>query len=852
MSERDCCTAAAPARDNAPGQPAIRFRTGDWATFRAAMVARLPTQPVPPDDPHGARPLTALTAREPTDPTIALIDAAASVLDVLTFYQERQLNEGYLGTATEHVSLVMMARALGYEPSPGVAAAGYLAFTTSLLATGTVVVPVGTPVMAMPEGSSPPPTFETTAPLEARREWNAIPVVRRHPVADLHTGDLELWVDGLDTRARPGDGVLLYGTDRAATPGSERWDFRRVIRAEPDTTHGETRLVFERPLGDPRTAPPPRATEALIFRNRASLFGYNAPDWLTQSDQTQLTAWWIAGGSMTGIPAEGTLGRTRLLSRTSGPIMEWPGFGLANDSATSTGHLDLDREYPGILPGSWVVLADSYNVEAYRVARTSQRSRVDFGLTAKVTRLELVGEHLARFDRRATTVWCEPDAFQMAGAPNLTALTGASIVVTGDYTGLLDRPVAVYGPAPDDDVPRGEVVRVTSATFSDGETTLVIDPPLANSYVRDLTIVNANLAPATHGQKAPPEVLGSGNAAQPFQRFVLKGRPLTHVSSPDDPRGTASALTVRVNGVAWTQVPYLLGQAPDARVYALKRGMDASTVVEFGDGATGARLPTGSENVVAEYRTGLGTVGEVAAGKASLLTRRPTGIDGAMNPAAFSGAADPEDATAIRTNAPRTVLTLDRLVSLQDYEDFARLFAGIGKVLAVGLWAGQRRLVHLTVGSATGQPLLATDPIVQALLLALRRYQDPVHHVSVDSFTDRWFGLSAALLVDSAYTWEGVDGAARTALSAAFAFATRQFGQSVTPAEVVGVLQAVPGVLAVDLDRIWRTDNPGIASPPRVLLEANGPQSSGGARQVAELLLVSSDPDAVQLRPMPE
>ena len=851
MSTPECCTSAASPRENAPGQPAIRYRTGDWATFRAAMVARLPTQPVPPGDPQGPRPLTALTAREPTDPTIALLDAAASVLDVLTFYQERHLNEGYLGTATERVSLVMIARALGYEPGPGVAASGYLAFTTSALATGTVVVPAGTAVMAMPEGSSPPPTFETTAALEARREWNAIPVVRRHPLADLHTGLLAIWVDGLETRARAGDGVLLYGTDRSSTPGSERWDFRRVMRAEPDATHKETRLIFERPLGDPRTGPPERATEALIFRNRASIFGYNAPDWLTQSDQTQLTAWLRTGGSVSGLP-EATNGLTRLVNRSAGPIMEWPGFDLSDDPGTSTNNLDLDREYPGILPGSWVVLADSYHVEAFRVTRASPRSRVDFTLTAKVTRLELEGENLARFDRRATTVWCEPDSFQAVGAPNLDPLTGTTIVVAGDYTALLDRHVATYGPAPDDEVPRGEVVRVTSAVVSGAETILVVDPPLANSYVRDQVTLNANLAPATHGQTAAPEVLGSGNAAQAFQRFVLKGRPLTHVSSADDPRGVASALTVRVNGVAWSQVPYLFGQASDARVYALKRGMDGSTVVEFGDGLTGARLPTGVENVVAEYRTGLGTIGEVAAGKASLLTRRPTGIDGAMNPAEFSGGADAEDALAIQTNAPRTVLTLDRLVSLQDYEDFARLFAGIGKVLAVGLWAGQRRLVHLTVGSASGQPLAPTDPIVQDLLLALRNYQDPVHHASVDSFTDRAFGLAAALLVDPAYTWDNVDAAARAALAAAFSFGTRQFGQSVTPAEVVGVLQAVPGVLAVDLDRIWRVDNDHIAAPPLLLLEAKGPQSSGGARQVAELLLVSSDEGSVQLRPMPE
>ena len=842
-----CCTPTPPPRENPPGQPAIRYRTGDWAAFRAAMIARLPAQTAS----NGTRPLSALSARDPADPTIALVDATACALDVLTFYQERHLNEGFLGTARERLSLVMMARALGYEPGPGVAASGYLAFTTSPLATGAIEVPPGTAAMALPEGSSPPPVLETVEALEARARWNAIPIVRRQRLTTLAVGDGHIWVDGVDTRAKVGDGVLIYGTARLNHANSERWDFRRLAAVEIDATHGQTRLVFERGLGDPQTAPPETVVEVLVFRNRASVFGYNAPDWLTQSDQAQLTAWWAAGRSMKGVPKDGVDGRTRLLSKAD-PVMEWPDFGLAEGAGGVITHVDLDREYPGILPGSWVVLVDPYSVEAFEVLQASPRSRADYGLTAKVTRLELEGEHVRRFGRRATTVRFEPESFQRVGEPDLTPVTGATVSVAGDFGDLAQRMVAFYGPVTGEDTPQGEVVRVTSAHVNGGETTLTVDPPLSNSYVRAAVTLNANLARATHGQTAPVEVLGSGNAAQPFQRFVLKGRPLTHVSSPDDPRGIASALTIRVGGVEWTQVPYLYGQAPDARVYALRHELDGSTIVEFGDGISGARLPTGSENVVASYRTGLGIAGEVAAGRASLLTRRPAGIDSVTNPAAFSGSADAESPDALRINAPRTVLTLDRLVSLQDYEDFARAFAGIGKVLAVALWAGQRRLVHLTVGSSSGHALAATDPLLQDLLLALRQYQDPVHQVAVDSYTPRYFGVDAALLIDAAYARDAVDAAARSALASAFSFATRQFGQGVTPAEVVEVLQAIDGVLAVDLDEIWRLDSPELSAPPGVMLESKGPSTSGGARQSAELLLISSDPLDVRLRPMPQ
>ena len=68
-----------------------------------------------------------------------------------------------------------------------------------------------------------------------------------------------------------------------------------------------------------------------------------------------------------------------------------------------------------------------------------------------------------------------------------------------------------------------------------------------------------------------------------------------------------------------------------------------------------------------------------------------------MNPRRRSAATTPSRATTRATNAPLTVLTLDRVVSLRDYEDFARAFAGIAKALATWSWDGERRGVFVTV-----------------------------------------------------------------------------------------------------------------------------------------------------------
>ena len=94
---------------NRPGLPALDYRVGVHGSFFERMRRCLSAQPE----------LRQLTARTTEDPSIALLDAWAVALDVLTFYQERFANEGYLRTATERRSILELARAIGYELDPG-------------------------------------------------------------------------------------------------------------------------------------------------------------------------------------------------------------------------------------------------------------------------------------------------------------------------------------------------------------------------------------------------------------------------------------------------------------------------------------------------------------------------------------------------------------------------------------------------------------------------------------------------------------------------------------------------------------------------------------------------------------
>ncbi len=125
LTDCGCCagtTAQTPATiDNRPGLPSIAFGPASIRSLRLRCWPRLSSQDRPA--------LRGLRTRENDDFTIALLDAFASMADVLTFYSERIANEAYLRTATERRSVLELARAISYELAPGVAADVLLAFT---------------------------------------------------------------------------------------------------------------------------------------------------------------------------------------------------------------------------------------------------------------------------------------------------------------------------------------------------------------------------------------------------------------------------------------------------------------------------------------------------------------------------------------------------------------------------------------------------------------------------------------------------------------------------------------------------------------------------------------------------
>ncbi len=874
-----CCSGISdqtPARVvNRPGLSEIAYRAGTYASFRASMVAGLTRQDHPA--------LAGLRTRDPADFSMALIDAWAVAADVLTFYTERIANESYLCTATERRSVSGLTGLIGYRLGAGVAAQTTVAFTlaTSPGSPRVVPIPRGAKAQSLPGPDQLPQTFETVEDLVALPGWNA-PLIRQTEPRRPRNTDTSVLLAGAATGVNRGDSLLFARADATVDGG-----FRvvSVTSVQADAAHDRTAVAFAPAVSGLGGDEPVRVH---VMRQRAALFGYNAPspDMFVEEVKTALEP------------------------KLNGDKDEW--LFAAVDSAA----VDLDGVYEGVTVGSPVVLTGADRRLA-TVTDVQVIGRTDYAISAQVTELALdvsdddlsgVGGERTRTSSvllRAeelvlaevpVVVPVQGDTIELAApieaeVPRRVLVRGrrarvrvdrkaGAVVVFDDGThaeAADDADLAVVGMERDEDDPSSWVIRFSldegpSGTVTAGAgaldfvpadqedpvvgepasvaeirgATLVLAEPLTGAYDRHTVDgrsveISGNVAEATHGEGVA-EVLGSGDASRPYQRFILRRAPLTQVQA-GSATGSASTLQVFVDDVEWHEVPTLFGRRPRDRVFTTTTTDDGKTVVQFGDGVAGARPATGQDNVRATYRAGTGLAGLVAAGQLTLLMTRPLGVSGVRNPLAAAGAQDPQLAADAADNAPRTVLTLDRIVSLRDYEDFAANVGGIGKAVATRTWDGVVHGVLLTVAGIDGAAIDEAGTLMDNLTRAILAAGDPRVPLVIRPARTGVFILEASLVLDPDWVPEPVREAARRALLDHFSFKRRAFGQLVSLGEVDKVLHSVQGVRGVLVALLHRTGQTALRNP--ILLAQSPVHGDPPAAEGAEILTI--DPDAILL-----
>jgi len=323
------------------------------------------------------------------------------------------------------------------------------------------------------------------------------------------------------------------------------------------------------------------------------------------------------------------------------------------------------------------------------------------------------------------------------------------------------------------------------------------DPPFLDVF--------GNLVEATQGKTQAEAILGSGDNTQTFQTFKLPSPPLTYLLSVGTSPPETPELQIYVNDRLWSYAPTLFGRRPDEEIYIVREDGENNSYVQFGDGKTGARLPTRFENVSAVFRTGTGAFGALKEGT-KVQGGKLEGLDKIQMPDVSSGGSGPEDGDSAKDAAPAKVQSLDRLVGLQDFESEVAAISGVDSARAAWQLRDNIPAVIITVLMETGRS--QEIEAVREVISHYNQCRGPNRHpIIVEQGTRQYVRIDVEYALDPSFREElvreqialalGTNSGKEKAndnLHGLFGSRNRIFGQAEYANTIVATVQNVAGV----------------------------------------------------------
>ena len=752
---------------NAPGQPTINYRAGDYAAFRHALLRALPGE-TELTQTTGGQTIQVWRPGAQGDLAVQMVEWWAYLSDIVTFYNERIATQAYLGTADLPESVNRLIQILGYRPRPGLGSSVTLAAV--LNTPKPVTLPEGFQIQSKPGPGQTPQIFElgTDVTLNKPDTIAARTIPASAPL--LSADGTTVWLDGTVSGIKAGDRFLLVNTGAVSGGAISAFAWASVARTENQKSiYGDpvTAIVFSSAL----TALPPNAAAANFALLRSARA---ARPWSTRPSGWTTAV--ITSGGIDLASIERALAPGTLALADASVTSDLPSLPAALTRITHYSEVVWFANGDGPWPPD----------NPLSIPVPIPHTHVDFspGLTGN-------------WDGAASQVTLY---FAFAAVGQLVAMPSAAAAA------LTGPPAMLAGSSP---FPSGaDIPLLLEDSLGGGASSSGV----TSSDRRILTLGPLEAAPAaglgptldvyfalftaTRGETVANETLGTGDAAVTNQDFKLQKSPVTYFMDPASSSGDQFSSTVQVwvNGLQWSEVPYHFGQPANAEVFVTREDEDGKTHVIFGDGDSGAGPPTGA-TVTATYRTGSGAAAPAPGTLTNILQPQP-GLTSIANPIAPVGGADPDPPSKISTLAPRSVLTFGRAISLDDYQAIAAGAPGVVQAAAAYSFdpIAQRPSVTVWVRGDAGAQFSAQAAIAAAA--------DPNRPVRILAAT----ALNTVIGFTYVRDPRRQDDAVRNGLHAALldpdhgllGLNVIGIGQAIYDSHIYAVCLAVPGVLAVE------------------------------------------------------
>ena len=852
MSEDDCrndCAAplAFPRKiQNRPGLAHINYRVGNYADIREALFRNL----------DKSDKLSDWTHRGADDPGIALLEGAAILGDILTFYQELYANEAYLRTARWRESIADLVRLVGYRLSPGLG--GRATFAFEVKGAKPVTVPKNFPVKAEVTGLDKPADFETTDALTAfpwLSRFNLFRPLLWHNVTPQTT---EFYIQSPDQVTSPvelkeGDRLLVGD---ASGSGPQRLDNAEVVIVDSTRVlHGTTLIKIKGALKRTSSA---FTVTALKLGRTFHHFGHaSAQKIVTPPAQvTATTSKPDSNGATTTTtnippPTEKSITFNREINATTYSAPYY-GFTRIVEPPLGKKEFPLDAEVQDLAAGvPFVVQAATFKLAGavyyygdYTFVSTIAGVKsvsATWGTLTSTTSLVTLKDSLETPPAATSYYAADIRTFLMhevigpqmtlraAPREDLTTPQGFGLLFYGTHPQAQDllgrrlffeppgkKPFTATVTAVEPEYLPSLATRERVRLITFGQTFDYADFPNENPTAN----VYGNLVDATQGKLEAEAALGNGDSRQVFQLFKVPKAPLTYLLSLGASPPETPELEIYVNDRLWKMVPTLFGHEYDEEIYIVREDAAGDSWVQFGDGKTGARLPSGVKNVKAKYRTGTGAYGELKPDTKVQGGARLDKLDKIQMPGVAEGGSTPEDGDNARDAAPGKIQSLGRIVSLKDFESETLAISGVTAASASWEIVNNIASVFITVLMETGREgeVEAVSQVISGFDLCRGPHRFPV---GVREGRLQYVSLDISYGLDPVYREELVTAAIRRALGATnippvvgqeetdanqsatrglFSARARRFGEAEYATRVEAAVQRVAGVLWAEVN----------------------------------------------------
>lgn len=412
----------------------------------------------------------------------------------------------------------------------------------------------------------------------------------------------------------------------------------------------------------------------------------------------------------------------------------------------------------------------------------------------------------------------------------------------------------------------GHVVRATSVERSTDTTKIGWDPrrPAPGDFLAPgdpapgpRAVVLGNVVPAHHGLPIDPlgDDFDSGRA-ESFDTTLARWRALLsptidgsvdrELSLPfspvsvqasgyplpgDDERTGTPMLQLSVEGDPWTLVDDLSLYGPGDEVFVLRSGASGGAAVLFGNGVSGAALPSRTTELGLSLRVGLGRIGNVGEGVLARLLQLPVDEERSAaagdllsrpmeeirrlirvdNPLPGVGGRDPESLASIRYRAPAGVSEPLSAITADDYVRLLQQLPEVAGAAARVVHADLRTVIRVTV-LLRDEDTLDQDELLRRWALVRRRLEEiRLLGLDVEAIPPTWVPLDLDLEVDAApyaRADEVRDGVIAAVGGQGGLLDPDQFGLGgdVQLADLYQAVLKVPGVTAVRVKRFRRLE----------------------------------------------